>query len=96
MTAVLGRFWNVPQIELERLKTKTRVPQKKPWLLDKREHCVNDKDTDLLVTVENDRPSWASWDSTFILSTLLLVDAMELSPTLPVRTPNPEGKTSKL
>ena len=38
MTAILGMLWNVPQIELERLKTKTVCPGRR--LLDRREHCT--------------------------------------------------------
>lgn len=60
MAAILGMFWNVPQIELERLKTKKSVPQEKPGLMGR---CVHDKNTELLVTAGKDRPPWAPWDS---------------------------------
>jgi hypothetical protein len=56
MTAILGMLWNVPQIELERLKTKTVCPGRSLgcWI---EENTVHDKNTELLVTVGKDGPS---------------------------------------
>lgn len=63
MTAILGMFWNVPQIELERLKTKKECPRRSLgcWIeenimsMTKSQNCLSQ-------LVEKDRPSWASWD----------------------------------